>query len=276
MTTNMRSAAAVVGGTNTSAALMNTAGVLSAPREESAAPAAAPAGHDRACGVLALARMLEFGDSMLPVGAFAFSGALESAVQKGVVHDADTLRDFTSTALEQAARGDAVGLACVMRAAVADDRAALERADREIYCRKLSEEARLMSVRMGRKLAEMCVEATGPEAMTPWLEGIRAGRTPGTYPATLGVLFAGLGLSPDQALTTHQYGVATTILNAALRLMRVTHLDTQRILFLLIRDFERQCAHAASTAPEDMCGYAPMTDILAAVHVRAHVRLFMS
>lgn len=249
---------------------------MSALREETASFADALAGESRAYGVLALARMLEFGDSMLPIGAFAFSNAVESAVQKGVVHDVDTLHDFTSTALEQVAKGDAVGLAWAMRAAVADDWDALEGVDREIHCRKLPEEARLMSVRMGKKLAEMCVEVTGLEAMTPWLERIRAGRTPGTYPVTLGLLFAGLGLSLDQALVVHQYGVAMTILNASLRLMRVTHLDTQRILFLLIRDFERQCAHAASAALEDMSNYAPMTDILAAVHVKAHVRLFMS
>ena len=36
-------------------------------------------------GALRLCRMLQFGDSMFPVGGFAFSGGLESAVQKGVV-----------------------------------------------------------------------------------------------------------------------------------------------------------------------------------------------
>ena len=39
-----------------------------------------------------LLRLLQFGDSMLPVGAFSFSNGLESAVQQGVVHDAATLR----------------------------------------------------------------------------------------------------------------------------------------------------------------------------------------
>lgn len=31
--------------------------------------------------ILSLSRMMQFGDSMLPVGAFAFSNGLESAVQ---------------------------------------------------------------------------------------------------------------------------------------------------------------------------------------------------
>src|SRR6476619_4591943 len=57
-----------------------------------------------------LSRMLQFGDSMFPIGAFAFSSGLESAIQKGVVTNAATLRAFTRTALEQAARADCIAL----------------------------------------------------------------------------------------------------------------------------------------------------------------------
>ena len=52
--------------------------------------------------ILELMRALQFGDSMLPVGAFSFSNGLESAVQESVVHDLDTLRQFVKTATRQA------------------------------------------------------------------------------------------------------------------------------------------------------------------------------
>lgn len=110
--------------------------------------------------ILSLSRMMQFGDSMLPVGAFAFSNGLESAVQKGVVHDAETLRQYTHTALEQAAKGDAVAVVWATRAALAGDLEELIRVDREVLCRKLNEETRLMATRMGRKLAEMGADIT--------------------------------------------------------------------------------------------------------------------
>ena len=53
-----------------------------------------------------LARMLQFGDSMFPIGGFSFSCGLESAIQKGIVVDTATLADYARTAVEQAARGD--------------------------------------------------------------------------------------------------------------------------------------------------------------------------
>ena len=68
-----------------------------------------------------LARMLQFGDSMFPIGGFAFSGGLESAIQKRVVTDAATLLAFTRTAVEQASRGDGIALVCAHRAAAAGD-----------------------------------------------------------------------------------------------------------------------------------------------------------
>ena len=60
--------------------------------------------------------MLQFGDSVFPIGGFAFSGGLESAIQKRVVTDAATLLAFTRTAVEQASRGDGIGLICAHRA----------------------------------------------------------------------------------------------------------------------------------------------------------------
>ena len=66
------------------------------------------------------------------------------------------------------------------------------------------------------------------------------------------------------------------ILGASLRLMRISHLDTQRILFDLNARVDADYQIVAKARLSDMAGYAPLTEILAAVHAKAHVRLFMS
>ena len=214
--------------------------------------------------ILSLSRMMQFGDSMLPVGAFAFSNGLESAVQKGVVYDTETLRQYTHTALEQAAKGDAVAVVWATRAALSGDLEEL--------------------IRMGRKLAEMGADITENPLVIGWRDTIKDGRAPGTYPVSLAVQFVAMGLSTqekldagtlDEVLTVHQYGVAMTILNASMRIMRISHIDMQRVLYSLTRDFDAMCRTAMRTPLEQMSNYAPMTDILAASHVKAHVRLFM-
>jgi urease accessory protein len=74
----------------------------------------------------------------------------------------------------------------------------------------------------------------------------------------------------------HQYGVAAMILGAALRLMRIDHIETQQMLYALNAETDADYEAAAATPLADMAGFAPMTEILAAAHVKATVRLFMS
>lgn len=223
-----------------------------------------------------IARALQFGDSMFPIGAFVFSGGLESAIQKGVVHDADTLRDYTRTAVEQASRGDGIALVWAHRAAVADDLDRLLAIDARVYARKLSSEARTMSVRMGRKSAELGIALIGSPLLRRFFQCLDTGATPGCYPVTLATTFAVQGLPALEAFVVHQYGVAAAILSAALRLMRIDHIETQKILYALNADAESSFRVAAAADLSEMSGFAPLAEILAEVHVRSHVRLFMS
>src|SRR3954451_21512020 len=223
-----------------------------------------------------LARLLQFGDSMFPIGGFSFSCGLESAVQTGVVNDRATLHAFARTALDQAARGDGIALVAAHRAAVADDVEALIAIDRKVFARKSSEVTRTMSTRMGRKFTELGVEVVGAPLIRTWLARIAEGATPGCYPVALPVNFAAQGLSAREAFLVHHYGVATAILGAALRLMRVSHVDTQAILYDLNAGVDAAYETASTARLSDMAGFAPLSDILAAVHTKAHVRLFMN
>ncbi|CAM4006684.1 urease accessory protein UreF [Serratia silvae] len=223
---------------------------------------------------LRLIRILQFADSVLPVGAFAFSNGVESAIQAGIVHDVSSLKDFTRTALIQAASGDGRAVIAACKALATGDLDQVTDIDRSLFNRKLNEESRLMVTRMGKKLAEMAVAVTQEPLVVGWLAQIKAGEAVGTYPITQAVVMSALGASPREVIVMHQYGVATTILSAAMRLMRVTHIDTQCILFQLNQEIEQFCDSAEQGGIEQMASYAPIIDVLAALHVGAFTRLF--
>jgi urease accessory protein len=123
-------------------------------------------------------RVLQFGDSLLPIGSFSFSNALEPAVQEGVVRDAATLGEFVTATARRAATSDGIALLEAHRAAREPDIERITRADRAVFERKLGEETRTMTVRMGRKLAEVATAAGPAPQLGLWLGRVRNGVTP--------------------------------------------------------------------------------------------------
>ena len=80
----------------------------------------------------------------------------------------------------------------------------------------------------------------------------------------------------EEAFAAHNYGTASTVLGASLRLMRVDHMQTQKILFEVSERADLEYQRVRSKSLDEMASYTPALDILAAVHVKAHVRLFMN
>lgn len=226
--------------------------------------------------IVKVMHVLQLGDSMLPVGAFSFSNGLESAVQMGLVSDKETLHQFVLTVTQQTASIDGIALLEAHRAAGRQDMPGLVQVDKALFQRKLNEEMRTMTVRMGKKLAEMGERVFQAPILADWLVEIKRGATPGNYAVGQGILFADLGLSEAAAFAVHQYGVAAMILGAALRLMRIDHIDTQSILSEVNMHAESEYRRIYELPLQDMFGFAPALDILSSVHVKSHVRMFMN
>ena len=91
-----------------------------------------------------------------------------------------------------------------------------------------------MSVRMGKKFVEMGVQIIGGSLLCKWRDCIETSAAPGSYPVALALNFAAQGLPAIAAFVAHQHGVAATILGAALRLMKISHVETQKISMSLM------------------------------------------
>lgn len=224
-----------------------------------------------------LFRLIQFTDSAFPVGTFSFSNGLETAAQMEVVKDEATLKQYARSAAGQAAYTDGVTALLVFRAACAGKYAEIIRADQELTLLKQNDEARLMLARMGKKLAELGVRLYGEDSLfARWLNDINAGKTPGNWPTAQGIAFALEDMSEKELFVSHQYGVINMILSAALRLIRVSHYDTQKILFELGEDIDGHYERARVMNFENMNSYVPQMDIFASLHEKGQMRLFMN
>jgi urease accessory protein len=227
-------------------------------------------------GMTRLARLLQFSDSTLPVGAFSFSNGLESAVQLGIVRNAASLRQFVETVIRQASRMDGIAVLHAHRAARAGNHAAILAADRALWARRAGEEQQLMLSRMGRKFAELALRMGPFDQLGRWLADIRAGTTPGCFPVGQAVGLCHLGADEAEAFVVHQYAVSAMILSAALRLLRVDHLETQAILYAVQDRVEQDYLSVRDLSLDEMAVFAPVFDVLVAHHPTAHVRMFVN
>ncbi len=100
--------------------------------------------------------------------------------------------------------------------------------------------------------------------------------TPGSYPVAQGVIFAAAGMTEEELYCSHQYGVINMVLSAALRCVRVSHYDTQKILFKLTDEANSLFPEVSEMTFEDMNSFVPMLDIMASLHEKGNMRMFMN
>lgn len=224
----------------------------------------------------AFMHLLQMSDSAFPVGSFSFSNGLETAAHTGVVHDASTLETYVRTVVRQATFTDGVAALCARRAMEKEDYDALVEADHCLWRCKLNEESRLMLSRMGRKLAELAVHLFPHPLLRRWLDEVVEGVWPGTYPVAQGMTAFLAGFSGEELFCLHQYGAANMVLGAALRCVRVSHYDTQAILFRLGEEVPALYEAACQMTLEEMHTFAPQMDILASLHEKGNMRMFMN
>lgn len=226
--------------------------------------------------LLSLFRLSQISDSAFPVGSFSFSMGLEAAVAEGIVRDSEGLEEYTRGALYAAAEGDGIALLEAFRAASAGELSRLPEIDQRVYAMKPTEEGRKMSVRMGGRLAGL-IHSIAPSSLTATLgEWIHEGHIVGTYPTAQAVAGVELSTGEEALFAAHLYGVASMILSAALRLMRLSHFESQRILYHLGPLCQGLYERYRHLTIEDMCSFSPTVELCCSLHERGKERLFMN
>lgn len=224
----------------------------------------------------AISRLLQFTDSTFPVGTFSFSNGLETAAYENIVTDAASLEEFAKSQSIQAAYSDGVAAIHAFRAFNKGDYDSIVEADKMLLLFKMNDEARLMLKRMGKKLAELSSKLFDSDIVMRWLEDIKTDKTPGTYPVAQGIAYAAAGISERDMFAAHQYGVVNMVLSAALRCVKVSHYDTQKMLFNLSNRVGEMYDEASQMQLKDMNAFFPELDILASLHEKGNMRMFMN
>ena len=230
-----------------------------------------------ACAVdLALLNALQLSDTFFPTGRYTLSHGLEAFVQAGLVSKTGVealVRDYLENVLGPA---DGVALSHAHRATEGRDLGRLIEIDRRLFAMKLIREARESSRRVGKRMLTTALKLSPDSLLKDYWGAVHAGACPGNSAAALGAVAATLGIARRQAMLMELYTFATSILGAAMRLVRLDHEEAQLILAQLQPLMIRVVQENIDKGLQEMRAFAPLIDIMGAVHERARVRLFIS
>jgi urease accessory protein len=220
----------------------------------------------------ALYRLLAWLSPSFPTGAFSYSHGLEGAAASGAVHDRASLQTWIAAIVAQGSgRIDADILRDAYRAALGEDGAALDAANRRGVAYRATAELALESTQQGAAFLSTCVAAWPDAFVERWeaADGI-------CLPAGFGAVAARTGIALDDALLGYLQAFAANLMSAGLRLGIIGQTDGQRILAAL-EPVVAAAVQAALTG--DPCDFGSATfavDLASMAHETQYSRLFRS
>ena len=222
----------------------------------------------------ALYRLLTWLSPSYPVGAFAYSQGIETAVVRGLLGDAvAALERIEDSLMAGSLWSDAVIFSRAHDAACGLDGWALEEINDVAHAFQPTAELRLETLALGRAFLAVTAEAWPCPALDI------VGKIPGagiSYPLAVAAAAAGHGVGPGPALQAFLHAGAANLVSAAIRLVPLGQTDGQRIMARLQAPIAAAAEKARHVHLDDLSSACPMAEICSMSHETQVTRLFRS
>jgi urease accessory protein len=205
-------------------------------------------------------QLLHLADSGLPVGAAAHSFGMESLVAENGLEVRD-LCSFFQGYLQEAGRLEAVFVCAGYDASSPEQ---WQHLNDQLSAMKPARETREASLRLGKRLAGLAVEAFGIPAQQ------------GHYPLVFGYLGRSIGSPREDVVAAYLHQSLSGLVSACQRLLPLGQSAAATLLWQLKPAILEAVAIARETDIENVSLSQPLLDLAASRHPGLHTRLFIS
>jgi urease accessory protein len=220
---------------------------------------------------LGLLRLLQLSSSLCPIGAFAYSQGLETAIERGWVTSEASLADWVGGVGEHAlARLDLPLLLRAHDAARVGDTERLLRIGERLHAsreaRELSEQERQLGSSLASLLCNLGVETAAPFR----------GHEHASYVVCFALGAQRFAIAAEPAMRGFAFAWCEQQVSAASRLVPLGHMAAQRALSAILARVPAWLALASALDEPDIGSVTPGLAMSAAWHETQYTRLFRS
>ena len=218
-----------------------------------------------------LLKTLQFSDSLFPVGAFAYSDGLETAVTNGLVRNGADLEQWLDHYIKSVfIPCEGLLLRRAIKAHSAGDWKTIVELDTEFTALKLAAAVRASSASLARNFARSVV------AVHEHPEIERARRELTNFATVYAVVGSTLGLDTRDALLAFAYSRLAGTVSAALRLMQIGQQQAQQTLGRALQDVPEAVERIFESGDSELLSFSPLLDIQQMNHRYVYSKLFRS
>lgn len=226
-----------------------------------------------------LYRLLSWHSPAFPVGSYAYSHGIESAVSAGLVSNADQLQAWLTQIIAQGSGwSDAVIFCAAWRAAGADDIAGRQLFEVTELAAALPPTSELLAetLQQGEAFLGAARAAWPDPKLEAWAESLqRCGVRP-AYPLAVAVSSALTGVVLDTALLAYLHSVASNLVSAGVRLIPLGQTEGQAVIAALETTVIDTATRAQTVSLDEVGTTTPMVDWSSMAHETQYTRLFRS
>ncbi len=226
-------------------------------------------------------RLLQLGDSALPIGGYSHSWGLEAAVDHKLVRDANSLEEWVRSWLDQVvAPLEGVVVARVCQAFQMEDWQTVSRANELLQVSLTPSTLRSASLEMGGQLLVLAEAwpwaAEGMESFRRVAPSDSSDASAWHHAVVFATLAAAATASPDEAVTVYLHQAALGMIGAGVRAIPIGHTHGQQVLARLHDDLHHLAQELATRDLETAGSFCPAYEILCHGQTQLYTRLFRS
>ena len=219
--------------------------------------------------------MMQSLDAFFPVGAFTLSNGLEDYVLRDRIQNGKDLENYIQGFLQIFPYSDLGIVSLAYRNA--RSREAILELDAVGTVMKGASEVRNGSIRMGRRYMKARAAIGDSGEMLAWYQQcVQAGTASGLHSAAIGLYGAEKGLPEEMVLTMYGYSVLSAIVNNCVKLVPLSPVEGQRVLFSSMKDLGRAVGYAMKTDIMDLGVSGCGMEIHCMNHEELYSRQYMS